>query len=309
MRYIKISSAKNPDNDFIELNDFNGFLCTSFQSLGISRKHDFLIINNRQFSVENKLDFKKYSLTVEIITKYREYETKHRELITFLDRNKKSGIRLYYRPYDGMDLRYCLCEIESSVKTEKMQPVIITLVQTSLWLGEKKKAATSQIEQEGNIFIFDEDADIANYYSVSFSEDADIANYYCVSFYNGIETIATLVNNSYNAVPLNIIIYGACVNPKLSLFRNGENTPIKELQILSNVDSQYYIEINSNILENGIWYVNSLTGEKTDYSELVNNSLGSPYMYIDNGKYYIKVVDDANNTCYCDVFWQEEYSE
>ena len=79
------------------------------------------------------------------------------------------------------------------------------------------------------------------------------------------------------------------------------------MQVLANVDSGY-IEINANINENGVWYVSS-NGNKIDYSELVNNELGSPYFYIDNGEYYISVEDDGNNVCLCDVFWQEEFSE
>ena len=308
MRYLKITSDKNPDNDFIELNDFNGFLCTRFQTLGISRKLEFLPINNRQFAADNKIDFKKYSLTIEILTKYSEYEAKYRELITFLDRNKKSGFRLYYRPYDSMELRYCLCDIESFEKTQKLQPVLLTLVQNSLWLGDTQRATTSQIEQEGNLFVFDEDEDISDYYAASFSLDDNILNYYCVSFYNGAETRATIINNSYNEIPLNVIIYGACVNPTVSLFKKGEETAIKELQVLAVVNEGYHIEINANILGNGVWLVNSATGQKTDYSELVNNELGSPYFYIDNGEYYIKIVDENQNVCYCDIFWQEEYS-
>ena len=158
MRYLKLASAKNPFTDFIELNDFNGFLCTSFQSVGISRKLEFLAIKNRQFAVSNDVDFKKYSLVIEILSKYSEYEAKHRELITFLDRNKKSGFRLYYRPYNGMDLRYCLCSIENSARTEKRQPVTLILVQNSLWLGEQKISKTAQgIKDSGNLFAFFDD--------------------------------------------------------------------------------------------------------------------------------------------------------
>ena len=308
MRYLKLASAKNPDTDFIELNDFNGFLCTSFQTIGISRKLEFLAIKNRQFTVDNKTNFKKYSLTIEILTKYSEYEQKHRQLITFLDRNKKDGFRLYYRPYEGMELRYCLCDIETSTRGEKRQPIVLTLSQNSLWLGEQKKATTSQNEGQGNLFVFDEDESINEYYSASFSVDEDINNYYCVSFYSGIETQATIVNNSYNEIPLNIKIYGYCVNPVVSLFRKNEDEPIKQLRVFANIDDGYYLEINANIKENGVWYINSSSGNKIDYSELVDNQLGSPYIYIDNGEYSIKVADEGNNVCITDVFIQEEYS-
>ena len=123
MRYLKITSATNPDNDFVLLNggyfdkngqkntsflSFTGFLCTQFQTLGISRELEFLTIENRNINVKNKPNFKKYSLTIEILSKYAEYEAKYQELITFLDRNKKNGFRLYYRPYDGIETRYSL---------------------------------------------------------------------------------------------------------------------------------------------------------------------------------------------------------
>lgn len=309
MRYLKLASAKKPDTDFIELNDLNGFFCTSFQSLGISRKLEFLAIKNRQFAVDNKTNFKKYSLVVQILSKYSEYEAKYRELILFLDRNKKDGFRLYFRPYERMELRYCLCDIETSVKSEKMQPVVLTLSQNSLWFGEQKKSTTSQNEQQGNLFVFDEDENINKYYSASFSLDEYIDNYYCVAFYGGIESRATIVNNSYNEIPLNIKIYGNCVNPVVSLFRKNENEPIRQLKVFANIDNGYYLEINANIKENGVWYVNSSNGNKVDYSELVDNQLGSPYIYIGNGEYYIKVADDGNNVCVTDVFIQEEYSE
>lgn len=308
MRYLKLASAKNPDTDFIELNDFNGFLCTSFQTLGISRKLDFLAVNNRQFTVENKTEFKKYRLTVEILTNYAAYEEKHRELVSFLDRNKKSGLRLYYRPYDGMELRYCLCDIETSAKTEKRQPILLTLAQNSLWLGEEQRISTSAEEQSGNIFAFAEDAEVAGYYSAAFVLDDEVVDYYCISLYNGAAATAIIINNSYNEIPLNFRIYAPCVNPMVSLYRQGEASPIRQLKITANLEAGF-IDINANIDGSGVWYKNPETGVVQDYTELVNNELGSPYFYIDNGEYYITVTDENNNVCYCDTFYQEEYSE
>ena len=209
-----------------------------------------------------------------------------------------------------MEERYCLCDIESSEKADKMQPVILTLAQNSLWFGKENKQSTSQVEQEeNNLFVFDEDEDINDYCSASFNLDENISNYYCVSFYNGIETKANIVNNGYNEIPLNIRIYGKCVNPLISLFRKNSDTPIRQFRILATINNGYYVEINSRILENGIWYVNQENGNKIDYSELIDNELGSPYFYIDNGEYYITVSDSGNNICYCNIFWQEEYSE
>lgn len=308
MRYLKIASAKNPDNDFIELNDFNGFLCTQFQTLGISRSVEFLTIKNRNIPVDNKLAFKKYNLTIEILGLYSEYESKHRQLLLFLDRNKKEGLRLYYRPYKGEELRYCLCSIETSQKVEKRQPVLLTLMQNSLWLSEVKTVqSTQQSQTEGNLFVFDDDDD--GYYSASFSEDVNIPDYYCVAFYNGITQQATITISSYNEIPLNIVVSGVCINPEISLFRKGEDTPIKKFQVFETIDEGYYLEINSGILENGVWMVEQATGKKADLTEFINYENGSPYFYIDNGEYYIEVQDSSGNQCLTTVSWQEEYSE
>lgn len=307
MRYLKLSSAKNPDVDFIELNDFNGFFCTSFQSLGINRKIEYLTINNINISVDNKPEFNTYSLIIQILSKYREYEAKYRQLITFIDKNKKVGFRLYFKPYDNIDMRYCLCDIEKSAKTEKLQPITLTLKQKSMWFGNEQIISTSQIGQSGNLFEFANDG--YNYYSAGFYYDETVG-IYCIDFFNGIQTQADITNNSYNEIPLVIKIYGPCVKPTVSLFRKGENKPIRILQILATINDGYYVEINSSIIENGIWYINKNTGEKIqDYSSLVNNEYGSPFFYIDNGEYYVKVVDEGNNETLCNISYKEEYSE
>jgi hypothetical protein len=201
-----------------------------------------------------------------------------------------------------------LCDIESSNRPEKMQPVLLTLSQGSLWFGEEQIKITSHQEESGNLFVFYEDKDIEDYYSASFSLDTEIDNYYCVSFYQGIKTTAMIVNNSYAEIPLNIKIIGPCVNPVISLYRKNEDTPIRQTGIFATIDNGYYLEINSNIRENGVWYVNA-KNEKIDYIELVDNSLGSPYLYIDNGEYYITVKDDGSNVCVVEISYKEEYSE
>ena len=330
MRYLKLASAKNPDNDYILLNggyfdkegnlrqnfkNFEGFLCTSFQSLGISRKLDFLTIKNRQFTVDNKPDFKKYSLTIEILSKYSEYEAKYEELITFIDRNKKDGFRLYYRPYgnDNDRIRYCLCDVENFVKNEKLQPTVLTLSQSSLWFGKTEiRSTVYNLEKEkSNSFTFKFNVvnDNDNYYSTSFGLDEDVNNYYCMSFYSNIETKASIENRSYNEIPLNIKIYGPCVNPIVSLFRKGENEAIRILEFDASIDNGYYIEVNANILENGIWYVEKATGKKFPYDDRVKNEHGSPYFYIGNGNYVVTVEDGGNNVCKTDVSYKEEYNE
>lgn len=324
MRFLKLASANNPATDFILLNggyfdkdgekienfnEFNGFLCTSFQSLGISRKLEFLAINNRQFVVENNPEFKKYGLTIEILTKYSEYEAKHRELITFLDRNKKDGFRLYYRPYNDMDLRYCLCDIETSSKTDKFQPISLTLIQESLWLGDVKRVTSVKVVNEKeNLFAFDEDETIEGYYSAGFEYDEDLQEY-CMEFFFDAFTEAEIANASYNEIPLNIKIYGPCVTPAIFLYRKGENTPIRKIQLEVTIADGDYVEINANIKNNGVWLVKNGEKEKRNYSGYIANENGSPYIYIGNGEYVLTVIDNSMSICEVEFSYQEEYSE
>lgn len=312
MRYLKITSAENPDNDYIELNDFNGFLCTSFTTLGISRQYEMLAVGNRQFSVDNKPKFKDYSLTVHILTKYSLYEAKYNELITFLDRNKESGFRLYFNPYsaNGNDerTRYILCDIKSTAKTEKLQPVILTITQNSLWFGKLKYNNIVSVETTANnAFDFKKDeSEIDDYYCAIFKNDDNINSYYCIGFVENYFENSIITNDCYNEVPLQIYIYGYCENPQLVL-TNENSVTLKQLKIEEIVSHGYYIYIDSRINENGVWLVNEQTGVKQDISEKVYNEYGSPYWSIGHGTYYIKVAQTDNDFS-CKVEFNEEYS-
>ena len=308
MRQIRIASAKNPLTDFIELNDFNGFLCTQFGTLGVSRSVDFLTIGNRNIAVNNKPYFKKYSLTIEILTKYSEYERKYYDFISFIDRNKTDGIRLYYKPYDGLEERYCLCSIESTTRIEKRQPIVLNVSQDSLWLGQQQVAHTSTIEEaQGNLFEFADDRE--GYFSASFSLDEKIPDYYCVAFYSGMYQQADITISGYNEVPLNIVVKGRCEDPQIFLYRKKDNQLVKKFQVFATIEEGNYLEINSVIVENGVWEVSQQTGGKRDLTELVNYANGSPYFNLQRGEYYLSVIDEGGNQCITDISWQEEYSE
>lgn len=312
MRYLKITSAENPDNDYIELNDFNGFLCTSFTTLGISRQYETLAVGNRQFSVDNKPKFKDYSLTVHILTKYSLYEAKYNELITFLDRYKKDGFRLYYNPYNGNSsdnrTRYILCDIKTTTKTEKMQPITLTVSQNSLWIGKLKyNNLVSEEQTIDNIFEFKKD-EIDNIYCASFKKDVyEKDDYYCINFVENYFENSIIVNECYNEIPLQIYINGYCDTPHLVL-KDENNVDIKEIQIDVIIPKGYYVYINSHINENGVWLVNSETGIKTDISDKVYNEKGSPYWYIGHGTYYLSIAQ-TNDAVSCRVEFNEEYSE
>jgi hypothetical protein len=207
-----------------------------------------------------------------------------------------------------------LCDIETSVRVEKMQPILLTLSQGSLWFGvEKTKHTSKYVEPNENMFAFQ--GNIVNskyYYSAGFFLD-QTTDEYCVEFANDTSAIASITNESYNEIPLKIRIYGPCDSPIITLFNKDadkDKEPIRKTQILANIAVGYYLEINADIKENGVWYVNEETKETISYNDKVNNEYGSPYFYIDNGAYEVKIVDASTSTvAEGDVVYQEEYSE
>ena len=308
MRYLKIASAKNPLTDYIELNDFNGFLCTSFRSLGITRTLDFLGIKNTQLVVGNKPAFKKYGLLVEILTKYSEYDAMYKTLITFIDRNKKDGFRLYFAPNESEDIRYCLCAIEKTEKTDKLQPIAITLVQTSMWFELEKRAEIASEDDEGkNDFSFNLDESDGSYL-VGFYEDEEIEEYYCICLASSSSTTVVVTNGSYNEIPLRFVIRGECINPIITIFESNNDVPIRTIELDASLEKGEAVEINSRILENGVWKILQ-NGERIQFAHKIKNEYGSPYVYVDNGEYLIKATDAYGNSFEVDVFYQGEYSE
>ena len=298
--------------DVVSLTNFGGLLCTSFSALGVSRRLDFLPVQNKNVTVVNKPQFKSYNLTIEILANYSEWDRIYREFVNFLDRNKTKGFRLYYKPNETPDseLRYCVCSIQQSAKIEKMKPITITVYQNSLWIGALKvENVAPQYSAQDNLFAFAEDPDVSGYFAAAFAEDPDISGYYCIPLFKGALSVGTITNNSYNDVPLTIRIYGACVNPVVLIYKHGEDTPFRQIRIFANVADGYYIEIEAGVLQNGVWYVSSNTGEKVDYGVFVDHSLGSPYVFIGNGEYDIRVQDNGNNDVNARIYFCEEYSE
>lgn len=325
MRYLKLTSnTDNPNSqDIINLNAeyfdnngnrssyftaLNGFLCTQFQTLGISRKHETLQIENRQFSVNNKMEFKKYTLSIEILSQYSQYDTYYNTLITFIDRNKKDGLRLYYRPNDKREIRYCLCDIVSLEKTEKLQPIKLTLQQNSLWFGQTKHNNIVSEEQTiNNAFEFKKDDD-GLIYCAGFYNDSVNTDIYSINFIENYFENSIIINNCYNKIPLQIYVNGYCNTPHIILC-DKDNVIIKEIKVDVVIEKGYSLYINSKINENGVWIIYTETGAKIeDVTDKVNNDYGSPYWYIDNGTYYVKILQtDTLQTC--NVLYNEEYNE
>lgn len=308
MRYLKLASAENPYTDYIELNDFYGFLCTSFQNLGISRSLEFLPIKNRRFIVDNKANFNQYVLTIEILSKYSEYEAKYKQLTTFINRNKNKGFRLYYRPYDGLDNRYCLCNIEKLSKSEKMQPLSLVLSQCSLWFGNEtiKSLSSKEDSEEDNIFAFTQE-DSNGYYCAKFLKD-DSTFDYCIGFSSNSFIEAIIQNESYNNIPLNIKIYGPCTDPEVFLYDYEDNSNYKKFKINYSLNEGQYVYINSKIGENGV-FVTKGSDNKEYFDESIVDSGSSPYFYVPNGKYIVRIIDKQGSNCTADIFYQEEYDE
>lgn len=300
MRYIKLASNTNPFTDFIELNNLNGLFCTSVQNFGMKRNLSFFEIKNRRQAVGNEPSFKRYSLRIDILTSYGQYESEYQRLADFLDRNKRGGVRFYYQAEPSKKLVYTICDIEEFVKTDKRLPINLILQQNSLWLSEVQQVTTSAQEQVGNLFSFTKKNGLD---CVAFRADGGP---YSITFVNDIRTKATITNRSYENIPLVIQIRGLCINPVVTISKDG--VPIKTIKVLRTISLKEYVEINSNVFDSHVAMVNTETGEKSDLSSYVDYSYGSPFAFLGNGSYEISTTDDGKNRCETTILWQEEYN-
>lgn len=308
MRKIKLTSVKNPEYDVIELNDFSGLLCTKFQSLGVSRTLEFLQIKNRNLAVKNTPNFRSYSLTIEILSPYSLYEKAYYDFLKFIDRNKKDGIRLYYQAYDNVPEKYCFCEIQQTDKTEKRQPIVLTLVQSSFWFGKAEARKTSQgVEKITNPFEFSK-IEGMDYYAASFAldEDSSTNDFYAISFSNPVSQYADVTISGYNEVPIEFVISGKSINPIITIYEDGKI--IRQVQINIVVDEGQKLQITAGIVNYGVWLIDS-DGKCYDVSNNINHSLGSPYVFLDHGTYSVTVQGEGDGASSTIISWQEEYSE
>lgn len=305
MIYLKLASATNPSNDYLELSDFSGLLCTSFTTLGMRRQLQYMTVKNRSLTTSNEPVFKRYNLTILILGLYKDFETKYASLCEFLERNKRKGLILYHRPYDDRPMRHCFCDIETVNKTNKMMPIGLTLVQKSLWLGTEKIAdAVAQTEIDKEFAFVAEEIDGELYHCVSFEKDETVdTSFFAIPFSTVSPKMFSFSNLSYNEIPLLITITGMCVEPTINFFRKGEETPFRKVKINTTVADGARLEIDARLDTYGVWMIDT---QKRDYISLVDHSVGSPFVFVGHGDYEA-VLENASGTM--TITYQEEYDE
>ena len=319
MREVKITSELNPTTDFLNLTDFNGFFCTSIQGLGATRETANLSVKTRSLVIENKPTFRIFSLGVNILTPYSQYEAAVKQLFDFLDRNKENGFRLYVNdnPSVYTKQRYVMCSLDSVNRNDKRQIVELKLAQHSYWLAEATTVpgvANVNIS-EGNWYEYaNRGTETEAYYAYSYSPfttaDNNITNYYSTSYFiSGAQTGEAInldiENGSYNKVPLNVKVYGACTNPTIMLYENEGSVATRIVSVDVNIPAGSWLEINSTIEGNGVYLCTD--GTKSDIFHSIDLTNGSPYMYVGHGKHRLQVSAASNGSFSAHAVFQEEY--
>lgn len=319
MREVKITSELNPTTDFLNLTDFSGFFCTSIQGLGATRETANLSVKTRSLVTENKPTFRIFSLGVNILTPYSQYEAAVKQLFDFLDRNKENGFRLYVNdnPSVYAKQRYVMCSLDSVNRNDKRQIVELRLAQHSFWLAEATTASgVAKVDiSTGNWYEYaNRGTEAEPYYAYSYkpftTADYKIMNYYSTSYFNSGAQIGDAIdleieNGSYNKVPLIVKVYGECTNPVILLYENEGSVATRMVSVDVNIPADSWLEINSTIEGNGVYLCTVNT--KDDIFHNIDLANGSPYMYVGNGKHRLHVIAMSNGSFSANAVFQEEY--
>lgn len=141
-------------------------------------------------------------------------------------------------------------------------------------------------------------------YVVGLKYDENVLEYNA-SFYYGSAMNNTVKNDGDNEVPLIIRLYGACINPTITLSDINGNV-LQTSKITSNIPSGAYIEINSDAEDTGVWLVYQSTGVRINMVQYVDETTNM-FITLPKGEYNISVTDQDNNSVPTTVFFANEY--
>lgn len=299
------------DKDNIERFDFSAFgdiVFTLPTSLGIYRQKNFLIVNNQRITVQDVPSFKTITGTIIIRGLYSELESKYSRLRDFISKHIKNGFRFYLKTEENKPARYITCDIDTLDKTEKVAGTIvapISILPKSLWLGDVSGTSIAQQVSVNNIFAF---AD-----TVKFVERPDMVDeygktYYSAAFSDSATSEAFVFNGGEETTPLLIRVYGEATNPYIRLkdFETGQVLQsVKFNNLIINSDS--YLEINSNPEFAYIEVVNKITGERYNVENFADQET-TIFMNLPVGRFVIETSDEvASNVVDTRVFFTNQY--
>ena len=232
------------------LNDFNKYLLTLPTGLGFKYNNEFITVGSKRIKVSSEREFENFTGTIEVAGATKDdWEKNYNELRDFISANKSSGFRLYYKNRQQGE-RYIYCDINVLEKTEKSSYAILVPVEfepKSLWLNDVTfSTEATSIEVENNTMSFMQDTYFSGDYQYNYGFLLDeTLQQYDYSFITNPVGEADVVNNSDEETPMEIIIYGECVNPYIQMIDVNGNV-VQSARIYVSLTDNDSLTINSD---------------------------------------------------------------
>lgn len=299
------------------LNDFKKYLLTLPTGIGFEYENDFINVGSQRIRVKQNRKFNSITGTIEVSGLTRDdWEKNYNELRDFVASNKSKGFKLYYKNRVD-DERYIICDLKILEKTEKSSYAIlvpISLDPKSLWQQDTiSNIQVSSVSLPFNVLSFMEENvnDLDNdgvidteetIYGYGFKEEPEIEQYDAVYVTTAIGT-AEIVNNSDDETPVEITIYGACVNPLIQLFDTNDKE-VQNCKIYTQLEEGEYLILNSDP-ENL-----SIIAYKKNRIENLTTSVDislTTFITLPIGTYNLKVSEELNNLVECRIKFSKRF--
>ena len=283
----------------ISLNDFNKYLLTLPEGLGVEYKNTFITIGTQRIKVSQERDYKSFSGTIEVCGNTRDdWEKNYNSLRDFVAKNLKSGIKLYYKNRAD-DERYILCDIKLMTKTEKSSYCILVPVAfepRSIWKKDVEvntNISAMAIEKNTVAFLKDENFSVNDQFrfNYGFLYDENL-NQHDIRYMSSETGSAQLINNADAETPVKLTIYGACINPYIQLINsNGEEE--QACRIYATLSEGDKIILNSDPADLSIIVVRA-NGMTDVITNNIDTSL-TTFLTLPIGSYTVKIREENNN--------------
>lgn len=280
----------------IDLTDFDKYLLTLPNGLGLAYKNSYITLGSQRIRVKQERQYENFTGTIEVCGRTRdEWEKNYDYLRDFIASNLKSGIKLYYSNRENQE-RYLPCDIKLLSKTEKSSYCILVGVQfepKGLWKNDVEVATrttTMEIGRNAIAFMRDSNFDVSDEFGYNYGFIYDEGtDQHCIYYMSGEVSSATLINNADSETPLSITIYGECVNPFIVLEDTNGNE-IQACQVYVTLYQGDKITLNSDPANLGITLVRS-TGNTSNITTSVDTSLNS-FLTLPVGTYRLRITEE-----------------
>lgn len=282
----------------IDLTDFNKYLLTLPNGLGLAYKNSYVTLGSQRIRVSQERQYENFTGTIEVCGRTRdEWEKNYDYLRDFIASNLKSGINLYYSNRENQE-RYLTCDIKLLSKTEKSSYCILVGVQfepKGLWKNDVEVVTrTTAVETGKNAVAYMRDEGFAETdefgYNYAYLYDENV-DQHCIYYTSGETSSATLINDAHSEIPTKITIYGACINPRIIL-EDVNGNEIQECQIYATLYDGDRVVLNSDPENLGIILVR-LNGNSSNITTSVDTSF-NPFITLPVGTFSLRIKEENN---------------